>query len=150
MTTFFDLYGLPRDFPGLEQHASTPDTSLRCEALQAALAAEFDDPRLIPYVQRHEFEALVLASLSELRELLDAKDDLAGLAELAKQIDGLAPEDINDGDRTAPSKRLQEYIPGYGKTLHGPLVTEQAGLASLRAACPRFDGWLSKLEQLGR
>lgn len=149
VTTMFDLYGLPDGFPGLEQYGKQSDTSKRCEALEACLAAEFNnDPRLIPYIQRHEFEALVLASLESLYKWLDASDDLAGLAKLHAEISGLAPEDINDDERTAPSKRLTARIPGYSKSLHGPGATSTTGLPQLRSACPRFDAWISKLERL--
>lgn len=67
VTTLFDLYGLPEDFPGLEEHGSDTDTVRRCSSLESALGARIDDHRFIPYLQRHEFEALVLASLPSLR-----------------------------------------------------------------------------------
>ena len=150
ITTLFDLYGLPVGFPGLKEHASDADMNRRCEILQAALADKVGDWRLIPYIQRHEFEALVLASLPALEELLDAEDDLEGLAQLQKEIGELAPEDINDGKDTAPSKRLLKHIPGYRKTLHGPLVTYETGLQVLRESCPRFHEWLAQLEELAK
>jgi len=146
VTTLFDLYGLPDDFPGLGAHAQEPDTNRRCDALQTALGAAVNDQRFIPYLQRHEFEALVLASLPALGELLDAEDDLAGLAALRREVDALTPEDVNDGRNTAPSKRLLAHIPGYSKTLHGPLVTSATGLIALRRTCPRFNAWLDQLE----
>ncbi|MCA9621928.1 MAG: DUF4276 family protein [Myxococcales bacterium] len=148
VSTIFDLYGLPVDFPGLELHGADTDTARRCESLQDALAAEFDDPRLIPYLQRHEFESLVLASLPSLRAVLDAQDDLDGLTRLEASLVGTSPEDINDGKTTAPSKRLTAHVPGYRKTLHGPLVTSETGLSSLRRQCPRFHAWMTKLESL--
>ena len=148
VTTLFDLYGLPGDFPGLDAHGADPDTNRRCDALQAALAEVFGDRRLIPYLQRHELEALVLGALPALREKLDAKDDLTGLGKLENEISGLALEDINDGSDTAPSKRLLRHIPGYSKVLHGPPAIADTGLAALRARCPRFDAWLTRLEAL--
>ena len=150
VTTLFDLYGLPDDFPGLEEHRGDSDTARRCRKLEAALAGIFDDRRLIPYIQRHEFEALVLASLPALRELLDAEDDLDGLSSLEEELGNAAPEDVNDGKTTAPSKRLLARVPGFSKTLHGPLVTADTGLASLRQQCPRFDLWVAALERLSR
>ncbi|MEQ1507618.1 MAG: DUF4276 family protein [Myxococcota bacterium] len=149
VTSLFDLYGLPNDFPGLSEHGAEPDTTRRCERLEATLARRVGDDRFIPYLQRHEFEALVLAALPTLRDLLDAADDQAGADQLAREIAGLAPEDVNDGEDTAPSKRLERFVPGYRKVLHGPLATHGAGLAALRSACPRFDGWVSRLETLG-
>ncbi len=148
VTTMFDLYGLPDDFPGIEQHGSDTDTVRRCETLERSLAETLGDFRLVPYLQRHEFEALVLASLPSLCLFLDAEDDLAGLTQLEANIDGIDPEDINDGKTTAPSKRLREHVPGYVKTLHGPMAVMDTGLAPLRARCPRFDAWISRLEAL--
>lgn len=148
VTTLFDLYGLPDDFPGLAAHSLDLDTSRRCDALQRALAETIGDRRFLAYLQRHEFEALVLAALPSLRSLLDAPDDLAGIDALATLLEGTPPEDVNDGVDTAPSKRLLRHIPGYQKTLHGPLAASGAGLAALRNACPRFNGWVHQLEEL--
>jgi hypothetical protein len=148
-TTMFDLYGLPKDFPGLCEHASDRDTSRRATRLEETMAAAVDDWRLVPYLQRHEFEALVLAGLPALAGLLQDKDDLAGLEEIRTMIAQSSPEDINDGEDTAPSKRLEEHIVSYRKTFHGPLVVAETGIAALRSKCPRFDAWIAKLEALG-
>ncbi len=148
VTTLFDLYGLPDDFPGLEKHGAEADTCRRCDGLQVALGELVGDRRFIPYLQRHEFEALVLAALPSLAELLDAEDDLSGLRALKTEIGVTPPEEVNDGLETAPSKRLQRHIPGYRKTLHGPDVTADAGLATLRHACTRFNAWVARLEGL--
>ena len=149
VTTLFDLYGLPNDFPAYLQHRSDADTARRCGALELALGADIGDRRLIPYIQRHEFEALVLASLHELREAYDDPTQLGGIEQLESAIGNQAPEDINDGPTTAPSKRLAALIPGYSKTLHGPEAIKATGLATVRASCPRFDAWLTSLERLG-
>ena len=148
VTTLFDLYGLPNDFPGLDFHSSNVDTARRCALLENALASVIDDSRFIPYIQRHEFETLVLASLPSLRELLDAKDDLDGVSALEAVVAKTAPEDINDGEITAPSKRLLARVPGFSKSLHGPLAAADTGIAKLREQCPRFDAWVRKLEML--
>lgn len=149
-TTLFDLYGLPDDFPQLEQHEADNDTNRRARALERAMRDVVDDWRLIPYLQRHEMEALVLASLDALSELLDAVDRPAvdRLRAAVQRVGG--PEDVNDGQETAPSKRLQREIPSYGKTSHGPLAMETTGLAVIRGKCPRFDAWLTTLESLGK
>lgn len=146
-TTLFELYGLPDDFPRLDSYSTEPDTAHRADLLEKAMADSVEDGRLIPYLQRHEFEALVLACLGPLREILDPADH-AGLDVLTLSLGRMAPEDVNDGVETAPSKRLKANIPSYGKTLHGPLVLESAGLAAVRAACPRFDAWVKTLEAL--
>ncbi len=64
-------------------------------------------------------------------------------------------EQINDDPQTAPSKRLAAFFldhlnQRYDKPfhVHGPLLALEVGLPAIRAACPRFDTWLSRLEQL--
>lgn len=147
-TTLFDLYGLPDDFPRRSEYEAVADTNQRVSLLEQAMQEEVGDWRLIPYLQRHEFEALVLAGLDALTDLLDTREELAGLEHLRASIAGCPPEDINDGIETAPSKRLATSIPGYDKALHGPLAAESVGLPVLRQACPRFDAWVTRLEQL--
>lgn len=149
-TTLFDLYGLPSDFPELEQHTADPDTSRRAEKLAAAMARAVPDSRLIPYIQRHEFEALVLAGLNVLATLLDDATDIKGVQALRAILQRQAPEDINDGPLTAPLKRLKQHIPSFRKTVHGLLTVQGAGLVVLRQACPCFNAWVQKLEALGR
>lgn len=90
-----------------------------------------------------------MAALPELKGVLDAPDDLAGVDQLMEVVQAIAPEDVNDGDRTAPSKRLETQIAGYRKTVHGPLAVAAAGLPALRTACPRFGAWVTRLEALG-
>lgn len=127
--------------------AERGDTNRRVELLEMALAADIEDWRLIPYLQRHEFEALVLAELDMLKEVLDAGEQ-AGVAALEALVASVPPEDVNDSPETAPSKRLDDAVPSYRKTVHGLLAVEATGLAKLRTACPRFDAWLRRLEAL--
>jgi Domain of unknown function (DUF4276) len=147
-TTIFDLYRIPADSPGFREHKTVLDTVRRAELLEQAMESEVADRRFIPYLQRHEFEALVLASLDALHDLLDPSER-AELEKLRASLGTTAPEDTNDGEATAPSKRLEGSIKGYKKRTHGPDAIKATGLAKVRAACPRFDGWLKRLEALG-
>ncbi len=92
----------------------------------------------------------MLASVASLGDLFDAADDMEGICALERDIANLPPEDINDGKQTAPSKRLEAYIPSYRKTLHGPFAIEFVGLDRIRKLCPRFGAWLHFLEQLAQ
>ena len=47
LTTMFDLYGLPKDFPRFSEHSVIQDTNRRCDLLQEAMAEAIDDRRLI-------------------------------------------------------------------------------------------------------
>jgi hypothetical protein len=149
VTSLFDLYGLPEDFPRLAELSSERDTVRRVGLLQDAMRDDIEDHRFIPYVQRHEFEALVLSGLDHLREQLADADARAGLDALRKELGDTAPEDVNDGPETAPSKRLLARVPGYGKTTHGPSVTAKVGIDGLKQRCPRFGAWVASLEALG-
>jgi hypothetical protein len=146
-TTMFDLYALPADFPRKAAHAALSDTGRRVELLEQAMFDDLGDSRLVPYLQRHEVEALVLAGLDRLAHLLP--EERKGIERLRDTIGAVSPEDVNDGAETAPSKRLAQHVPGYDKTLHGPIVAEDVGLACLREKCPRFHQWVEKLEALG-
>jgi hypothetical protein len=149
VTSLFDLYGLPEDFPKLDECSSERDTVARAGLLERAMGEDIDDHRFLPYVQRHEFEALVLSGLDHLGEQLVDADARAGVEVLRTELGDLAPEDVNDGKRTAPSKRLLTRVPGYSKTIHGPLVTAKVGIEALKQRCPRFGAWVGKLEALG-
>lgn len=149
VTSLFDLYGLPEDFPKIDEYRTERDTVARAGLLETAMGEDVEDRRFIPYVQRHEFEALVLSGLDHLGEQLVDADARAGLDALRAELGELAPEDVNDGKETAPSKRLLARVPGYNKTTHGPLVTSKVGIDGLKQRCPRFGAWLAKLEALG-
>jgi hypothetical protein len=158
VTTLFDLYGLPKNFPELNTLASVLDTRERCDKLQAAMAKAVADARFIPYLQRHEFEALVLAGLPALGELLDQPEDKRGFESLQADIGHAEPEDVNDDVNSAPSKRLGRFIPSYDenrsalgkdKPFFAEQVTVRTGLEVLRTKCPRFGAWVQTLEALG-
>lgn len=117
--------------------------------MEKIIANEIRDSRLLPYVQRHEFEALVLAGLDAFKDFVDDYVELKNLELLKMELGDASPEDVNDGRMTAPSKRL-EQIMDYDKTFHGPLVTKITGLLKLREKCPRFNNWVTKLESLGQ
>jgi len=149
VTSLFDLYGLPEDFPRLDDCATERDTVVRAERLETAMREDIDDRRFIPYVQRHEFEALVLSGLEHLGEELVDADAREGLDALRAELGETPPEDVNDGVDTAPSKRLLARVSGYNKKTHGPRVVEKVGIEELKRRCPRFGAWVSSLEALG-
>lgn len=127
ITTMVDYYRLPQDFPG--QTNRPPGTPIdQTRYLERALEADIDDPRFLPYLSLHEFEALVLATLDDYSK----------------------PEEIDGEPETHPSKRLESRFPTYKKTVDGVLWTQKAGLDHLRSRCPHFDEWISKLEEIAQ
>ena len=148
-TTMIDLYALPDDFPGnvAARRPATPE--LRVAALEAAWQASVADPRFIPHIQLHEFEALLFCDLSQLR--LRIADSERGITALQAEVAGIAPEHIDEGKTTAPSKRIIRHIPLYekSKVRVGAPAAAAIGLPALRARCPHFAAWLRTLEGIG-
>ena len=149
-TTMLDLYALPSEFPGWhEAHKqATPDG--RVKALESALSTVIDDTRFVPYIQLHEFEALLFCDLHELQRRISGSD--RSIAALKEEIGDLAPEAINEGASTAPSKRIIRHLPLYDrlKVRVGAPAAVAIGLHALRTKCPHFSAWVARLEELGR
>ena len=150
ITTMFDLYGLPSDFPGYQCAARMSDPYERVMTLENALGTDSGDWRLIPYLQLHEFEALILSKPAEIKSQFDdGHDGIGRLAEMASSFQ--SPELIDDGVATAPSKRIIREIPEYEgrKASAGPIIAGRIGLPTLRSKCVHFRAWIERLEGLG-
>jgi hypothetical protein len=151
-TTMIDLYGLGalRDpFPGWQEAARISNPYKKVAALQEAWHCDIHHPRFLPYLQLHEFEALLLACPTHLAVEFISRD--AQIGRLESMAAGFkSPELIDDGDQTAPSKRIIAELPEYEgrKASAGPIVAEGIGLDVLRTKCPHFADWLSRLENL--
>ena len=149
-TTMFDLYGLPDDFPGYATPEAIPDPRARAVAVQEAMLDDIGGWRLLPYIQVHEFEALVLADPEQLAS--QHLEDKAGVKRLVEMAAGFeSPELINGGAETAPSKRIIQAIPTYKrkKKSSGSIAAKKIGIPKLRAKCPHFNAWVEQLEALG-
>jgi hypothetical protein len=112
-TTLIDLYGLPKNFPGKKALRRDPHNPIPyVMALERAFGEDINDPRFIPHLQLHEFEALLFTEPESFRIAFDHCD--RAIEEL-KRIAGSFPtvEHIDDGQATAPSKRIISLIPAY-------------------------------------
>ena len=140
VTSLVDFYGFrdkeDRTVEELEEHLS--------ERIKGCIS---DARRVFPYVQKHEFEALLFSDVAAFKAIRPEADGaVETLAGVRRQF--ATPEDIDDDPENAPSKRIAGVVAGYRKRLHGPLVALEAGLENIRRACPRFDDWLTRLEGL--
>ena len=150
VTTFFDLYGLPGDFPGLVTEPRDPLE--RAAAIEAAFhqavvrAVRCRSDRFLPHIQPYEFEALLFSDTAQFGRVRPAWAQAAGSLEAARR--GVSsPEHVNDGPNTHPSARLLE-LPGYRKVRHGVAVAARIGLERIREECRHFAAWLSRIETL--
>jgi Domain of unknown function (DUF4276) len=151
-TTMIDLYAIHPDFPGLaESESMRQDPLQRVEFLEQRFAEDIGDQRFIPYIQLHEYEAYLFADPTCFSYLdAERKQELRVLQSIANQYQ--TPELINDGQQTAPSKRIMAQFPDYerAKSTFGPQLAEHIGLQVIRSKCPHFNTWLSHLESLHR
>lgn len=59
-TTMFDLYALPQDFPSYDEAKKYTSAYQRVALLEQAFSRDIGSYRFVPYIQLHEFEALIL------------------------------------------------------------------------------------------
>ncbi len=147
VTTLFDFYGLPADFPGRAHTGPKLPPRKEAERLEAELLAAFPRARrFIPFLALHELEAWLFADPLKVEEHV-GRPRVA--RELTKAVRHGGPEAINHGPGTHPSKRLEAAVPEWKKRTDGPLVLEAIGIERIRAQCPHFAQWLARLEALG-
>ena len=136
VTSLVDFYGFK------DKNELSPDALIR--AIKDNIE-QFDERYMLPYIQVYEFEGLLFSDVNVFESVCD-NATVSDLRSIRTAF--TTPEDINDSSETAPSKRITKLIPGYRKTLHGPLLALEIGLDKIRSECPRFGAWLGRLEAL--
>ncbi len=144
VTSLVDFYG----FRG-KGSATVEELEERIrKAVDGKINRRWNQSRLIPYVQRHEFEGLLFSDVYAFAGLINATEDAVHeLQRVRSRFE--TPEDVNDDSATAPSKRIEKAIPRYNKRVDGSQIAMDIGLDAIRAECPRFGRWLTQLESLG-
>ncbi|MBI2929984.1 MAG: DUF4276 family protein [Verrucomicrobia bacterium] len=158
VSTFFDYYGLPDSWPGVQQAkgkkaqeiAAMVEAAMRCQV--AAKMDSSDDPsRFVPYVQMHEVEALLFSDTKVMASVFERLDLEPRFSQIVHECGQC--EEINDHEATAPSKRIEKLFPAYrkgrGVRAHAPIIVRRIGVDRLRQACPHFNEWMTTLEALG-
>ena len=145
----FDVVTSLVDFYGFRGKGNLSVKALEDHLIQEIETRIPGEQRVFPYVQKHEFEGLLFSDTAAFGVAGSvAERDIEALSKIRQKFK--TPEDINDDPEGAPSKRITREVQGYRKRLHGPMVAQKAGLATIRAECPRFDAWLTRLEGLAR
>jgi len=147
-STMLDLYKLPGDFPRHAQLRSKAPVE-RALALEQSFATDVNRQRFVPYIQLHEFEALLFADpVCFSSRFLNQEAAVQELIKITNEFGN--PELIDDGEHTSPSKRIIARIPEYegSKATAGPLIAGKIGIPKLRQRCEHFDGWVTILEAL--
>ena len=157
VTTFFDYYGLPKDWPGLEAAKGKMASEVPAivepaitEAVAQDLGSVFNRKRFLPYIQLHEVESLLFAAPDIMAQVFERPSLADTFKQIVEECGGC--ELINDDPATAPSKRIQRLFPTYKKgssvNAHAYRIARRIGTDGIRRACPHFNEWYTKLEQL--
>jgi hypothetical protein len=154
-TTMVDYYGLPQEgdgaWPGrkkaahlaIHEKAVCVESALLDDVTQL-LGSGFNRVRFLPFVVMHEFEGLLFSDCARFSRGIGRPSLETAFKAIRDQFP--TPEDINDSPITAPSKRVQDLVPGYQKPLLGSLAVLEIGLDGIRQECPHFQSWLEQLE----
>jgi hypothetical protein len=151
VTTMFDYYHLPTDTPGYDTMQNCLDPYEKVEKLEKAIKTDIfstkdrDESVFIPYLQLHEFEALLFSDLNVLQEQYFDTDIQPLRNDVSRYTN---PELINESKESAPSKRILRYIPTFDKANSGVAVAAKIGLTTLREKCKHFNNWITQLENL--
>lgn len=154
LTTMIDYYGrtAPHDWPNAAAASAEADVRERIGILEEGMSQEVDTEhtgRFIPHLQLHEFEALLYSDPAAITPMLEGDTDAMTSAMEAVVREAGEPELINSRRDKTPARRLAAIAPEYAKGVYGPLLAEAVGLGRMRAACPGFDRWVGRLEELG-
>ena len=158
ISTMFDYFRIDVNWPGkadicrASNEGKTLTASQKAGILETATLQEIVNAfptyntgkRFIPYIQMHEFEALLFSD----PEVLAEKTGID-----AGQIRGILggydnPEEINDDPAKVPSRRLDALTAGYRKVALSKAVTAAINIQIIRERCPHFNNWLTKFESL--
>jgi hypothetical protein len=141
VTTMIDYYGFNRMAPFKELIVGNCPVT-RVSSLEQLIRIDIGNSRFLPYLQLHEFEALMFASPQQIACTLIEERKESDLISIRNSYS--TPEEINDN--FPPSKRLLQLFQSYRKPFHGLLIAKRIGLSEMRNECPHFNMWVGKLE----
>jgi len=134
VTTLIDFFKLPTSFPSY-----TTDSS-KIGEIEKAIHEDFNlNQNLIPYIQRHEIEALMYSNQNGFELVIDDERSFEKVLKIMSEYPN--PEDINNSPATAPSKRLEKIF-DYDKISDGEMIFEMVGIEDMLKKCPRFSEWI--------
>ena len=143
VTTFIDFFRCPTNMPKYDEAKDKGNHQEAVEILESGMFDLFKNHRFIPYIQLHEFEALLFSSDKGFNTYWEDE-----LAEKAAKIvaEYPNPEDINSRPEKAPSKRIIEIKSDYEKVAEGNLLAMEIGIDEMLNHCPRFKQWVENLK----
>lgn len=158
VSTMFDYFRIDSDWPGMNDIRTKNKSGISLKSQDKAKIIEeatYDriladipgcnaENRFIPYIEMHEFEALLFSDAHILAEQTGIT--FSKIDEIIRQYS--EPEEINDNPEQAPSRRLKYLCRQYDKIDYGKNISEAIGIPTIRNKCPHFNEWLRKMEEL--
>ncbi|MEA2084896.1 MAG: DUF4276 family protein [Thermodesulfobacteriota bacterium] len=158
VSTMFDYFRIDSRWPGRAEVSRQIRNGGSITAIQKAdiLEASTNDEivkvfadynaesRFIPYIEMHEFEALLFSDADILAEKTEI--DVSHIREILGEYNN--PEEINDDPAKTPAKRLVALKNGYRKVANGKTISEAIGIQTIRRHCAHFNNWMTRLEHL--
>ena len=144
VTTFYDYYGLHKDF--IPEHTLTNSYEI-IKLIEDKMSVHINNEKFIPYIQLHEFETfLFIESDTTVNNLMDCRKNLVEQSiNKALQQANNNPELVNNSPETAPSKRILKAYSSYQKITDGTNICRDLGIQKIREHCPHFDNWISTI-----
>ena len=142
VTTFVDYFRMPHNTPFYEQCMQAGCNKDKVAALEQCIWKDINDRRFVPYIQLHEFEALLFSDNNGFEEFF-TKEQAEQTAVIVDAFEN--PEDINTHPQHAPSKRILAIKEDYNKPIDGNLIADKIGINTILKRCPRFAAWISEL-----
>jgi hypothetical protein len=112
------------------------------EILETKMDELFGNTHFVPYIQLHEFEALLFSSNKGFETYWEDEQTEKAMEIIAQYPN---PEDINSRPEKAPSKRIIEIKSDYDKVAEGNLLAMEIGIEEMLNHCPRFKQWIKCL-----
>ncbi|MDD2426084.1 MAG: DUF4276 family protein [Bacteroidales bacterium] len=142
VTSFVDFFRIPHNMPKYAASMAEPTKTKQVKSLEKALNNAINDGRFIPYIQLHEFEALLFSNNNGFEYYFKKEHSIATRSIVDSFVN---PEEINSSPQGAPSKRILNINKDYDKVTEGNLIALVVGISSILNKCPRFKAWLENL-----
>ena len=158
VSTMFDYFRIDENWPGRDivrqkiENGAVLSAAEKANTLETATLTRIKklfpdcdvESRFVPYIEMHEFEALLFSNAEILAQKIGVGIDL--INNILAEYNG--PEEINDDPVKAPSKQLEVFNPAYRKVAMGKTIADSIGIQEMRNQCPHFNDWLTRLEHL--
>ena len=143
VTTMFDYYAMPSNTPGIGNQDA--DILKRIESVESVINTDIGMCNCSFHFMLHEFEGILFSNPASFSLIAD--DNTVDQVQTIRNAFP-TPEHINNSPETAPSKRLEQLIPGYAKVRNGTILSKDMGLDTIIRECPHFRNWIKRIADM--